>query len=184
MKLIKLEINMAEFNFYINEKERAELISYILSKGTKIVPDAMYSTEEYLILNSIEDYFHAMNIGECKFFLLDNIYTKEPILNSRNRFSEKPIYSIEQRKGGPYIDLFFFLGHSSDAIFPYKRSWLSYYDRFIHYNSYEEFKVPESLKVYFRDLVRFIKTICRSVKRSGKTFWVSEEVLEEISSFS
>lgn len=161
---------MAEFNFYINDKERVELIGYILSKGAKIVPDDRYSAEQYKIIRSVQEYNTSMDNKKCKFFLLDESYTIEPIINSKNKFSEKLLYSIEQRKGGPYIDLFFFLGYSEDATIPYKRSWLSYYSRFIHYNSYEEYKAPKELISYFNDLVRFIKTKCKFVKKTGRRF--------------
>lgn len=173
---------MAEFNFYINDKERIEVISYILSKGTRIIPDNGYQSEQYRVIQSLNDYIEGVKKEEHKYFLIDDLFTFEPLLNNKNRFREKPLYSIEQRKGGPYIDLCFFLGYSQDTVIPYKRSWLDYYSRFIHYNSYEEYKAPEELKLYFKDLVRFIKTKCKSIKKNGKTFWISNEVLNEIPS--
>lgn len=171
---------MPEFNFYINDNERVELISYILSLGTKIVPDELYSTEEYKILQTVEDYFDYMRKGECKFFLLNNYYTIEPLINKKNRFIEKPSYSICQRKGGPYIDLFFYLGYSSDATIPYKRSVIDHYARFIYYNSYDEYYSPEELKSFYKDLVKFIKAKCKSFKKNSKIYWISKEVLNEI----
>jgi hypothetical protein len=173
---------MAEFNFYINDKERIEVISYILSKGSRIIPDNGYRSEYYRIIETLNDFIEGACNGEHKYFITDDSFTFEPLLNCKNRFSEKPLYSIEQRKGGPYIDLCFFLGYSEDSIIPYKRSCLDYYSRFIHYNSYEEYSVHGELKLYFKDLVRFIKTKCKSVKKNGRSFWMSNEVLNEIPS--
>ena len=171
---------MPNFNFYINDEERAELISYILSKRTKIVPDELYPSETFKVLKTIEDYYAYMEKGECKFFLLNDIYTTEPILNIKNRFIEKPSYSISQRKGGPYIDLFFYLGFSDDATIQYKRSVIDFYSQFIHYDNCEEFYAPEELKNFYNDLVKFIKSKCSLIKKNNKNYWISKVVLNDI----
>jgi hypothetical protein len=41
-------------------------------------------------------------------------------------------YNINQRKGGPYIDLFFYRGFSEDAVVRYKSSELDIYGKIIH----------------------------------------------------
>lgn len=171
---------MADFNFYINDNERAELISFIISMGGKIIPDLRYPTNDYLICFSTDDYLKVLENGDCKFFVLDDRFSSEPIINSKNRFSKEPFYSIEQRKGGPYIDLIFYLGSSQDAAIPYKRSYISYYEKFIHYDSSTEFKAPDSLKAYYRIIIQFIKSKCKAIKKGGKTFWLSEKVIKEI----
>ena len=171
---------MAEFNFYITDKEREELIGFILYNGSILIPDNDYSSSKYDEIKTLEEYIKRAGSGEHKYFIVDNKFTFEPIIISKNRFSEKPLYSIYQRKGGPYIDLSFYLGYAEDATIPYKSCWLAHYALYIHYKSYEEFKAPEELKVYFKTLVKFIKAKCRSIKRNGRTYWVSKEVLKEI----
>lgn len=171
---------MAEFNFYITDNEREELIGFILSNDSKLIPDKGYSSGQYDEVKTLEDYLKRAETGECKYFIVDGRFTFEPMIITKNRFSQKPLYSIYQRKGGPYIDLAFYLGYAEDATIPYKRSWLDHYARFIHYNSYEEFKAPEELKVYFKTLVKFIKAKCKSIKKNGRIYWVSKNVLKEI----
>jgi hypothetical protein len=171
---------MPEFDFFMTDNERSELISFIIAKGARIIPDKRYPSEKYLSFLSIEDYYDSIAKGECKFFILNDSFSFEPLINSKNRFSTEPFYSIDQRKGGPYIDLIFYLGHSEDAIIPYKRSVLSYYNKFIHYNSSDELKAPDSLKAFYKILTQFVKSKCKSVKKSGKTYWMSEKVKAEI----
>jgi len=171
---------MAEISFYINDKERTELIEFILSKGTEVVPDILYPTKRYKVISSVEHYISAMEKDMCKYFLLDDNYTFEPLDFLEIDFESGNQYKISQRIGGPYIDLSFYLGYSDDATIPYKRSWLDHYARFIHYKSYEEFKAPEELKAYYKEIVKFIKGKCKSVKKNGRTYWVSKEVLKEI----
>lgn len=104
----------------------------------------------------------------------------EPLVVSKNRFFEEPKYSVYQRKGGPYIDASFYLGYAEDATIPYKVSIIDYYEKFIHYDSYEEFKAPNELKDYYGELVRFIKKMCQKVEVGKRKFWVSKEVLKTI----
>jgi hypothetical protein len=171
---------MPEFTFYINDEQRMKLVSSILGEKTIIIVDESYTTKDVNIIQSLEDYSLSMNKGESKFFLLNDKYTVEPIINSKNRFSEKPLYSIEQRKGGPYIDLFFYLGFSEDDTIRYKKSVIDHYSRFIHYDTYDEFVAPNGLKLFFQELVHLIKAMCKTIEKEGKKFWISEEVLYEI----
>jgi len=171
---------MAEFNFYITDKEREELISFIFSKGSILIPDNDYSSGQHDEVKTLEDYLKRASSGEHKYFIVDDTFTFEPMIITKNKFSEKPLYSIYQRKGGPYIDLLFYLGYAEDATIPYKSCWLDHYARFIHYNSYEEFKATEELKVYFKNLVKFVKSKSKLVKKHGRTYWVSKEVLRQI----
>jgi hypothetical protein len=98
---------------------------------------------------------------------------------TRNRFIEEPKYAIYQRKGGPYIDASFYLGYADDAILHYKCCIIEHYARFIHSGSSEEFNATEALKSYYSDLVKYIKGKCKLVKKSGKSFWVSKQVLAD-----
>ena len=77
-------------------------------------------------------------------FLLNSSYTIEPLDFLEIDFDEGSRFKISQRVGGPYIDLFFFLGYSDDAQILYKRSWIDHYACFLHQNSNEEYKVSES----------------------------------------
>jgi hypothetical protein len=171
---------MAQFKFYINDIERGILINYILSKKTKIIPDLMYSSNQFILVKNAKDFFDYLEDMKISFFLFDTSFELEPIIMAKNRFIEIPTYSIEHRTGGPYIDTAFYLGFSDDAKIPYKCSIIDYYGRFIHHNSFDEFKTPESLIIYFKDLVKFIKSMCKCVKKDGKNYWVSKVVADEL----
>ena len=171
---------MPQFKFYINDSERKDLINYILSKGTKIIPALLYPTDKYITLSNTEEFFNHLKNQEIGFYLMDNSFELEPLVVSKNRFFEEPKFSIVQRKGGPYIDIDFYLGYADDAKVLYKCSIIDHYARFIHYDSYEEFRVSENLKDYYKDVIRFIKTLCKCVKKDGKMYWISKSVINEL----
>ncbi|KFF11145.1 hypothetical protein [Flavobacterium hydatis] len=171
---------MTLFNFYVNDEERKELINFILSRLTKIIPDVLYESKEYKTVENVQDFNKCMENKDIRYFLLDSSYVIEDLDFLEIIIENNARYKISQRIGGPYLDLVFYLGHAEDATIPYKRSELDFYPRFIHLNSTEEFKATTELKSYYSDVVKFIKTRCRSVKRNGKLYWISKEVLKEI----
>ncbi len=171
---------MAQFNFYINDNDRIKLIDFILSKRTKIIPDLLYESKKYRILEDVEDFNECMKNKDIRYFLLDYIYTSEDLDFLEIVIKNNTRYKISQRVGGPYLDLVFYLGYAEDSTIPYKRSELDFYSRFIHLNSTDEFKAPLELKDYCSEIVKFVKSMCRLVKKNGKKYWISNEVLKEI----
>lgn len=77
-------------------------------------------------------------------------------------------YNINQRKGGPYIDLFFYRGFSEDAVVRYKSSELDIYSKFIHVDSYEEFKAKEDLIAYYKLIENNIRKNSKIIKIGTK----------------
>lgn len=59
---------MARFEFYISDEERATVINHILSKGTKIIPDLLYETEEYEVLRDTIGFFKYLKDKNIGFF--------------------------------------------------------------------------------------------------------------------
>jgi hypothetical protein len=171
---------MPHLDFYFNDEERIELVDYILSKGSKIIPDKKYLTKEYEVIRSVDDYIVSMKERECSFFILDEGYTFEELSFSSVELEVGLRYYINQRHGGPYIDICFYLGYASDAIIPCKRSNIDHYSKFMYNYSYDEFKTPEALKAYYKDLSKFINKKCQKIKKDGFNFVVSKEVLKTI----
>lgn len=168
---------MPQFEFYINDNERQEIVKYILLKKTKIVIDKLYPSKNYEILKSENELTDNLNKEHVRYFLIDKSYEIEEIEFLDIDFEDSVKYKISQRVGGPYIDLVFYLGNSEDAIIKYKSSSIDYYSKFIHINSSEEFKATQELKAYYKDLVAFIKSICVPAKKNDKTYWIGKEVL-------
>lgn len=171
---------MPQFEFYINDSERKEIVRYILLKKTIIVIDKLYPSKNYEILKTESDLIDNLKNEHVRYFLIDNSYKIEDLDFLDIDFGDNVKYKISQRVGGPYIDLVFYLGNSEDAIIKYKSSSVDYYGKFIHCNSYEEFKASEELKTYYKGLVTFIKSKCTSIKKNNKTYWIGKEVLKVI----
>lgn len=173
---------MAQMEFYFNDTERLELFNFIYLKGGEFIPDTFFKTDKPELITNYNEFLSCQQNDSTHFFLIDKVYSLEPLLISKNRFIKEDKYSINQRKGGPYIDFSFYRGYANDSIIKYKSSIVSIYPKFIHYNNHEEFKAPEILKKYYGDIVKYIKSKCKVVKIDKKNYWISEDVLKEIES--
>lgn len=171
---------MPQFEFYINDNEREEIIKHILLKKTEIIIDKLYPSKNYETLKTANDLIYNLNKEHVRYFLIDESYRIENLDFLDIDFDDNIKYKISQRVGGPYIDLVFYLGHTDDATIKYKSSVVDHYARFVHYNNCVEFKASTELKVYYKELVNFIKSKCTAIKKNNKTYWISKEILNEL----
>ena len=112
--------------------------------------------------------------------MINELYTIEPLVIDLNKYTKEPTYRINQRKGGPYIDISYYRGFANDSNIPYQASYLDYYARFIHFDNYDEFKASAELKEYYNTIAKFIKSKCKVVKKNDKTYLIGLGALEEI----
>lgn len=173
---------MAQIRFYFNSEEWRELFEYLQMTGSRIIPDLLYDAEQYHVIKDFDEFIDYQKNKTTHFFFINDVFTFEPLVVSLNRYTKEPKYGIDQRTGGPYIDISYYRGFANDAVIPYRYSNLEYYPRFIHFNNYEEFKASDELKQYYLNLVKFIKKKCRVVKKGDRKYLIGHKVLDEIES--
>jgi hypothetical protein len=167
---------MSQFEFYFNEGDRKDLFNFIQLKGGRLIPDLLYSSEKYITISDYDEFLNYIESGSTHFFLIDDRFFIERLLLTKNRFIEEPKYNINQRKGGPYIDMSFYNGCADDSTIPYEKSIVDIYSKFIHLKSSEEFKSTENLNAYYKEIVNYIKGKCTIVKINDKKYWVSKNL--------
>jgi hypothetical protein len=173
---------MAQIEFYYNKNEWKELFEYLQINKSKLIPDVFYDTEQYYMISDFEEFIKYQEYKTVHFFLINDIFTLEPLIISLNRYTKEPKYKVNQRTGGPYIDISYYRGFAADAVIPYKATYLEYYPNFIHFNSSDEFKASDELKEYYLNLVKFVKKKCTVVKKGNKKYLIGHEVFKEIES--
>jgi hypothetical protein len=169
---------MPDLKFYFSQEERIELVRYLLEENFTIVKVKEYLHPKYDTVDSVEAFIDAYSQDEIRFFLLRGDYTFEAL--EFVQLKSRPFYFIDQRVGGPYIDLSFYLGFAKDALIKYKSSWISHYPRYIHVGQTEEFEVPIELKTAYTKITKFIKARSSKVLVNGLNFIVSKSVLSEL----
>lgn len=170
---------MARLEFYFNEDERKELINFILSSDTKIIPDILYNTPHYYVITKLSEFEYYSQNGASRFFLVNSNYTSKPLNFIEINVEEEVRFKIKQRCGGPYIDLVFYFGHAADAIVKYKMSIIDYYSKFLN-NDGIEFASPSQLKNYYLEISRFIKSKSKNILVQNQKKIISKKVLDEL----
>jgi len=171
---------MAQMEFYFNDHDRKKLFNFIQLKGGNFIPDVGCKTDNYITISDYEEFLNYQRSKTTHFFLVDAKYSLEPLQINKNKYMDKPMYFIDQRTGGPYIDFSFYRGYSDDAVVPFMKSLIEIYPKFMHFDSNQEFKATTELKEYYNEIVFYIKSKCNSVRMGRKNYWISFEVQKEI----
>jgi hypothetical protein len=170
-------------DFYFNDNEIEELFRYINFKNGQLIPDIVFNSDQYIVLSTYEDFFKCQQTETTHFFLKAESFSIEPLVVTRNQFMKCEKYTLNQREGGPYIDLMFFRGYAEDAIIQYKASNIDIYPKFIHAHGNTEFEATNELKEYYNDIVKYIRSKCKIIKKKNKKYWISKEVLKDCRQF-
>jgi hypothetical protein len=173
---------MANTYFYINDQEREELFNYLKTLGVNLIPDKKYSSPNFEIVGSSKEFIDRIRNETVRFFAISNHFSIYSLYLERNKYVQKEdAYFVKQKYGGPYFDIALYRGFADETPIKYKCIWLSHLPRFIKLQEeYEEFKVTEELKEYFKKTIKFLQSKCQRVKINGKQYWVSKEVCKEL----
>ncbi len=172
---------MPEQKFYISDREREELFEFVSANQGEFIPDLIYDAPKYEIIKTKEGLSECIDTKVVGFYIVAPSFQIEPMVLRKLDMGD-PKYKIDQRTGGPYIDISFYRGFADDAAIKHKSTIMFYYARYMHYDSdvYEEFKAPDELKAYYNMLVKYLKSKCKRIIASNeKKYWVSESFLEE-----
>jgi hypothetical protein len=164
---------MPESSFYIEDNVRRELYQFLKATGSTIIPDLLYPECQYYKIDAEENFIEYIENKTVRFFIMNSVFSFQDLVLERNRFIEKPSFSIVQRKGGPYINLACYRGYADDSILKVKRTDLHYYSKYINSEDYfQEYAVPDTLKKYYQEISKFIRSKCRKIKIGTKSFYL------------
>jgi hypothetical protein len=168
---------MPETSFYISDEERGKLFEYITSIDGKLIADKIRITTA---LEYVSDYKEFLQIieDECVgFFITSRAFTTQPLLSEQNRYLTEPSFSISQRYGGPYIGLSLYRGFAKDDAVKYKRTDIFHYPKYINLKDYfEEIPASKELKQYYKLIVDYLKSRCKSVSVNSKKYQISIDI--------
>lgn len=172
---------MPQMDFYINDSERVELFDFLDINDAIIVPDLMYESNRFIEVESSKHFIELIEMSTVRFFIYSKCFSKQGFLMEQNQFIKKPTFSIQQRYGGPYINIALYRGHAADAEPKYKRTEIHYYSKYINLENYfEEIPASIELKAYFKSIVKYLKLKCKLSSIEGKKYWISKEVLKSM----
>jgi len=169
---------MAHLDFYLDEKDKVNLMSFIFSKGGYIIPSLHYEKPTYTVITCSDEYHSFVN-RSILFFVVHESYFKEPLTWETINKEGKEVFYIPQRTGGPTIDFY------SPGIIDKDGTRFVGQGSISHYPSYQStvqgsnVAAPETQKIFYKKLCSEIKKGF-AIKLSTRTYWVGKRTLESL----
>lgn len=167
---------MAQFDCFLCEEEKIELINLVFSLKLLLVPDLSYDSEHYCIIKNIEEYKNYVYKNEL-FFIVNSKIQKEPFVFGSFEKNGKRKFFIRQRYGIPSID-FYSPGATEKAKKPIGSSFISSYP--FYYNKTDQKIYPSAYdKNNFKEITTYVKKRSIPIKvMSNRTWWVGKKSIE------
>jgi hypothetical protein len=98
---------MPQLDAFFAEEDLHEIAGAALAAGCRVVPDLDYDQAQPLELGSLDEVVHVRRErAPVMFFLVSERYRRGPLQMRAVEKSGKLVHYIEQRHGGPTVDLF------------------------------------------------------------------------------
>jgi len=167
---------MPQLDFYLDEKDKFELMSFVFSEGGYIIPALNYEKPTYTVVKSTDEYRSFVN-RSILFFIVHDSYFKEPLTWETVNKEDKELFYLPQRTGGPTIDFY------SPGIIDKNGIRFIGQGNISHYTSYQSpiqksnIEAPESQKLFYKKLCAHVKKGAFAIKLSKRTYWVGNKTL-------
>ena len=175
---------MAITNYYFSENEYLNLLKYILSKNCYFVSNIQRDSPDFIIINSYEcllEYWnwlkHNALPGSPGLYILNDCYVKYPLLQTSIIKGDKKVYFIDERFGGPSIDI---------CYFPLVGSAYLHHYPYYYYEHVEYYKVPISFELIeiFKDISKYIREHSIRIKYYNRIYYCGLEYIKMVHSAS
>ncbi|OUN02153.1 hypothetical protein [Alistipes onderdonkii] len=165
---------MPEFNFRLSDAEMDDVIDYIFAKGVYMAPDDSYTTPDAKYIHSKEEYAeYEKDKITLKIFVMHDNYVECPLMYGSFIKNGQKLYYIQDREGGPHIQLLWFKRVNSGL-------WTYYPYYFYETVDYYKQRPPEALIRLYKEIVKYIQKKCVVIKYYGSRKYCGKEYLNQI----
>lgn len=171
---------MPEISFVFDPEDERRLISTILQKGARLVADR----QPLPIPEEISDFdaFVVKRRTDRLFFCVHDYYQQWPLSLKRiNRGFYEGTFSVEQRIGGPAIDVLLSANYEKDGKRFVSDGSIGTYPSYENPNSGAMELPPATLTTFYRALIKQIKVDCAVIKgNSGRKWLIGPNTLRRL----
>ncbi len=173
---------MAEILYRYSENEFLEFVKYVLSKGCYLVSDILRTTPDLICIHNYDEmlqYWEWIELnptpGSSGLFILHQDYQERPLSQS-SFFKEdvgRLIYSINQRYGGPSIDLSYYPSTGKGTLSHY-----SYY--YYETEDFLQIRPPEVMIQFYKDFTKYIRKTSMMIKYYNRRVYCGQEYIQQV----
>jgi len=162
---------MPETGFVLAEPDELLLAKAILDMGAVLVPDLDYPTDEHARIGDIHSFVAHRSLTRL-FFVLHPSF-QEASLEMREILKDgKQVWYVEQRNGGPAINLLLCVVFSEDQ--QERISEGSVHHNPIYWCLASNRPAPISLKQFYAGIVKILKSEAQRQKIGKRNYWVGQ----------
>jgi hypothetical protein len=173
---------MPEIEFYFNPAEQRQCIEFIFSKGAVMIPDMFYAKMQAVFIHNIQEYdalvYDAIHFPIVRYYISHQSFTKFPFKFSLIKREEGEVYSISLEYGGPVIDIT--PSRINDTILIVGGSIHHYPYVYIKEDFTQTEAASEEIKLFYKDMVRYIKTNSKPLKEHKRIYRIGKQTIEDL----
>jgi hypothetical protein len=167
-----------EIDFFAECEDEYGIVRRLFDRGFQLVPDLTYDTPVVLEAHDWDAYC-SLRPGATHFFLMSDDTTRSPLVTYQIPGSgwNAGKYAIRQRHGGPSLSMSLYQPYDQDGIQWLPTCSISFYATYRNSFTGEDEKTPESLKMKYRDIAKYIRTNAKLVEQAcidggTRKYWI------------
>jgi hypothetical protein len=173
---------MAELNFIFSDHDQVLLIEKILESEAEIVPYLAYNQPKHNVITDVENFqqlLQCQNMYGPAFVTWKDThrfpYAYDEVEKEGGKF-----YFLQQRYGGPYINLLPCHTIDDDGSDYITTGFVGYYTRYWIEGLTKEIPVSEELKRHYKEITAFIRKISKRIRAGSRIYWVGANALDQL----
>jgi len=165
---------MPQVDTFMAEKDIETLVSYIFENDCFIVADRDYEKPMPELIYSIEDFLKTRCSKQSTlYFILSDSWQKTPLIMKPFIKDGIKRFFIQQKSGGPTIDLFapYEFESGKGKLLPH--GFLGFHNRFWNNSTEQNESAPEELKLFYRKIKKYITNQASVVSTKNREFFIA-----------
>ncbi|CAM2007776.1 hypothetical protein [Acanthopleuribacter pedis] len=174
---------MSQCDFFIEDKDFENIVSFFLERSCSLVPDLDYEEPKLKTFKSLDEITETRKTKMCAlFFVIHDEWLEMPLNFSEIKKDGRTVYFIPQRDGGPSIHLFSPLEYknANRAFLPH--GFLGLYKSYWNYKTETFVENPEKIKAAYKVALKFMKTNSKRIRTRKRAYFVCQNALRRTSS--
>lgn len=166
---------MAQLDFYFSIEEKNKLVELVFEKKGVIAVDSDYLSPCYTILKNMHEYRDFAESNNI-FYILHEDYVKYPLQFSTFNRDNQTFYYINQKYGGPYIDIYTTGLLENNRI---ETSNIHYYP-YYYVDKETQINPTHELLDFYNSLTKFIRKNSLPYKMTVRKYWIGKQLIQDV----